>query len=253
MEELIQKPELEDAKQILEEYLTRNYTVQLNGLCTVNYTGRAKSKLDRGERLFLNKQDSALLIHGPDNYQPRNWQPQVDKWEVELRENELIVEAKRNNPEEILEVKFEEIDFVSVYQMVDKSDLQIQGDEVDIHDAIEEDPDMVEEGLKVIEREYKNPAGYIDFLAKGEDGDYVVVEVKRNPDHNTVMQLQRYIDEINNEYSGNVRGIIAAPKISDSLLDYLEEKGVGFSEIQMKDVIASYEEIDGSQKGLSDF
>ena len=82
MEKLLENPEFSEAVEVLEEYLRREYTVQVNGLCTVNYQGRAKSKLDRGERLVIKKQDSALLVHGPDNYQPKNWQPEVDRWKV---------------------------------------------------------------------------------------------------------------------------------------------------------------------------
>lgn len=253
MEKLVQKPDLPEAKEIIEEYLRRNCVLQVNGLCRVKYQGRAKSKLDRGERMVVKKEDSAFLIHGPDNYQPKNWQPDVDKWSVELEDDELRLRAERTNPEEIVEVVFEEIEIIIASKMVDKSELQIKGDEVDIHEAIEENPDILEEELKIIEREYKNPAGYIDVLARDKDDNYVVVEVKRNPDHNTVIQLQRYIDEIEQEFSGEVRGILAAPKITDSLLDYLEERDLEYSEIQMKDVIASYEEIDSSQKGLSDF
>jgi len=53
MEKLLENPEFSEAVEVLEEYLRREYTVQVNGLCTVNYQGRAKSKLDRGERLVI--------------------------------------------------------------------------------------------------------------------------------------------------------------------------------------------------------
>lgn len=253
MEELIQNPTKEESHEFLEKYLRRELILQINGLCKVRYQGRAKSKLDKGERIVLKKEDSAFLVHGPGNYQPKNWQPEVDKWTNKIEGDEIMLKAERTNPEEIVEVIFEEIELMAAYKMVDKSELQIKGDEIDIHEAIEENPEIIEEDLKIIEREYQNPAGYIDVFARDSEDNYVVVEVKRNPDHNTVLQLQRYIEEIENEYSGEVRGILAAPKISDNLLDYLDERNLEFVEIEMKDVIASYDEIDSSQKGLSDF
>lgn len=255
MKKLVQNPELEEAREILAEYLRREYTVQVNGLCSVNYQGRAKSKLDRGERMVIKKQDSAILVHGPDNYQPKNWQPEVDSYSVEIdREHEhLILEAKRGNPEEVVEIRFEELDFVLVDQMVDKSDLKIAGHEVDIHESIEDEPEIVEEGLKVVERERETPAGFIDVFARDEDDNYVVIEVKRNPDYNTVLQLQRYVDEIDEEFKGNIRGILVAPKMTDKVLDYLEDRDLEFVEVDMEDVINSYEAIDNSQSGLSDF
>lgn len=252
---LIKNPGLEKAETVLEEYLKRDYTVQLNGLCSVNYQGRAKSKLDRGERMVIKKQDSAILVHGPDNYQPKNWQPEVDSYSVSIddEENILVLKAERINPEEVVEIRFEDIDFLMVDQLVDKSDLKIRGHEVDIHESIEEDPEIVEESLKVVERERETPAGFIDVFARDKEENYVVIEVKRNPDYNTVLQLQRYVEEIEEEFSGDIRGILVAPKMTDKVLDYLQERSLEFVEVSMEEVIASYEAIDKSQKGLGDF
>ena len=41
--------------------------------------------------------------------------------------------------------------------------------------------------------------------------------------------------------------------MTDKILDYLEERDLEFVEVEMEEVIASYEAIDNSQKGLSDF
>jgi len=253
MKELVQNPDFEQASKILKEYLSREYTVQVNGLCTVDYTGRAASKLDRGERILLKKQDSALLVHGPDNYQPKNWQPEVDSFDVEVTDENLVLKALRRNPDEQVNIYFDEISLITVDQLVDKSELKIAGHEVDIHESIEERPELVEEGLKIVEREKETPAGFIDVFARDEEDDYVVIEVKRNPDYNTVLQLQRYVDEIEDEFNGEIRGILVAPKMTDKILDYLEERGLEFVEIEMEDVIPSYEAVDNSQKGLSDF
>lgn len=255
MQELVQNPSFPDAKEIIEEYVSRKYTLQLNGLCSVNYQGRAKSKLDRGERIVIKKQDSALLVHGPENYQPKNWQPEVDSWSVEVDEEaeELVLEARRTNPEELVEIRFEDIELVTVNKMVDKSELKIRGHEIDIHESIEQRPDIVEDGLKVIERERETPAGFIDVFARDQDDNYVVIEVKRNPNYNTVLQLQRYVDEIEEEFRGEIRGILVAPKMTEKVLKYLEDRGLEFVEVEMEDVIASYEAIDKSQREISDF
>lgn len=252
MEQLLESPDLEKAAEVLARYLSRPYTVQIDGLCRVNYQGRAKSSLDRGERMVIVKQDSALLVHGPENYQPRNWQPAVDSWEVDAGE-ELLLAARRHDPDETVEIRFEEVDLVSVRQMVDRSELQLRGHEVDIHESIEEEPGLVEDGLRVVERERKTPAGYIDVFARDADDRYVVIEVKRTPDYNTVLQLQRYVDEIADEFAADVRGILVAPELSDNVLDYLEERDLEFVEVDMEDVIASYEALDTSQRELAEF
>lgn len=253
MEKLIEDPEFKEVSKILKEYLFRPFTIQMTGLCSVNYQGRAKSKLDRGERLVVKKQDSALLVHGPENYQPKNWQPDVDTWSIKNNDEELLLTSKRNKPEEKVEITFENVDMISVFKLVDKSDLKIRGHEVDIHESIENNPEIIEEELKIIEREKETPAGFIDVFARDSQDNYVVIEVKRNPDYNTVLQLQRYVEEIEKEFRGKIRGILVAPKMTDNVLEYLEERDLEFVEVDMEDVIASYESIDNSQKGLSDF
>ena len=44
-----------------------------------------------------------------------------------------------------------------------------------------------------------------------------------------------------------------APKMTDKVLDYLKERDLEFVEVEMEDVIPSYESVDNSQKGLTDF
>ncbi len=165
----------------------------------------------------------------------------------------LILEAERTNPDEIVEIQFENLTLITVNKMVDKSDLKIRGHEVDIHESIEDEPEIVEKDLKVVEREKETPAGFIDVFARDKEDNWVVIEVKRNPDYNTVLQLQRYVDEIEKKYSGSIRGILLAPKMTDKILTYLKERDLEFVKVNMEDVIASYEAIDKSQKGLSDF
>ncbi|MCJ7450152.1 MAG: endonuclease NucS [Candidatus Nanohaloarchaeota archaeon QJJ-9] len=254
MEKLVESPSKTEAKELLEEYLRRNYTVTLTGLCSVNYQGRTKSKLDRGERLVIVKQDNSLLVHGPENYQPKNWQPDTDQFNLRADKEELILESKRNNPEETVEIRFGEIEMLHITQLVDKSDLKIKGHEIDIHEAIEENPELVEEDLKIVEREKETDAGFIDVFARSKDNQLVVIEVKRNPDHNSVLQLGRYVDEIEEEYPGReIRGILVAPKCSDNVKEYLEKKNLEFVEVDMEDVIPSYESLDQSQAELNQF
>ncbi|MDY6769070.1 MAG: endonuclease NucS [Candidatus Nanohaloarchaea archaeon] len=253
MERLLENPDIETAAAVLDQYLSRPYTVQINGLCSVSYQGRAKSSLDRGERLVIAKQDSALLVHGPDNYQPRNWQPEVDTWTVEIDEEELVVTAVRRDPDETVDIRFSGVDLLMVDKLVDESEMELRGHEIDIHDAIEQSPALVEEELTVVERERKTPAGYIDVFCRDRDDRYVVIEVKRNPDYNTVLQLQRYVDDLDDEFAADVRGILVAPKMTENVLDYLEDRGLEFVEIEMEDVIASHDGLDTSQQALGDF
>jgi len=254
MEELFHQPSMNEAKELIEEYGSRPYILQLCGLCSVNYQGRAKSKLDRGERMVIIKQDNSLLVHGPEQYQPKNWQPETDRFLVEIQDDQLVLESERTSPQEVVTIRFESLEMAYVTRLVDKADLKIAGHEIDIHEAIEEDPDLVEDGLVVVEREKDTPAGFIDVFARDTEDKLVVVEVKRNPDHNSVLQLNRYVEEIEKEFPGRqIRGILVAPAISDSILEYLEERDLEFVEVVMDEVIPSYEKFRQDQSSLEQF
>ncbi len=254
MEEIFTDPTLETVRDVLKEYMSRPFVVQVSGGCSVNYQGRAKSKLDSGERLLIVKQDNAVLIHGPENYQPKNWQPQTDEFDVFIESGQLVVVSRRFNPKEVVEVRFEDVELVFVTRLVDDRDLVVRGHEVDIHEAIERDPAIVEEGLKIVEREKKTDAGFIDVFASDEEGRLVVIEVKRNPNHNSVLQLGRYVKEIEEEFpSREIRGVLVAPKASESVVSYLEDRDLSFCEVSMEEVIPSYEKFRQNQSNLVQF
>lgn len=239
--ELIRSPDVKAAADLLREYISRPYLIQVSGPCSVNYQGRAQSKLDHGERLVIVKQDNAVLVHGPDGYQPKNWQPETDRFEVTVEDGQLHLESIRTDPRETVEIIFEDLDMLYVTQLVDRSELKIAGHEVDIHEAIEEDPDIIEDGLVVIEREKGTPAGYIDVFARDTEDRLVVIEVKRNPDYNSVIQLNRYLDEIADEFPDReLRGILVAPELSANVEEYLEERDLEFIDVDMDDVIPEY-------------
>lgn len=247
-------PSPERARELVDEYISRPYTLEIVGLCSVDYQGRAKSKLDRGERIVLVKQDNALLVHGPDNYQPKNWQPETDEFDIQVDDGQLVIESRRLNPEEVVTIRFESLDLVYVTELVDKSDLQVRGHEVDIHEAIEETPAIVEDGLSIIERERDTDAGFIDVFARDSAENLVVIEVKRNPNHNSVLQLNRYVEEIEGEFPGKtVRGILVAPEVSSSVQSYLTDRDLEFVDVDMEDVIPSYESFRESQADLNQF
>ncbi len=254
MEEIFKNPDLESVREVLDNYASRPFVVQITGDCSVNYQGRAKSKLDAGQRFVIIKQDNALLVHGPENYQPKNWQPETDEFSFRMDSGQLVLVSRRFNPKEVVEIRFESVELVYVTRLVDDRELVVRGHEVDIHEAIEGSPEIVEEDLCIVEREKETDAGFIDVFARDSDDNLVVIEVKRNPDHNSVLQLSRYIDEIEKEFpSREIRGILVAPKISDNVVNYLEKRDLEFIKIDMEDVIPSYEKFSQTQSSLGQF
>ena len=100
---------------------------------------------------------------------------------------------------------------------------------------ISKNVDLVEPGLKVVEREYMLSTGPIDFLCYDKDGKEVGLELKYpKAQSKDVRQLDGYLKEYSNakEYSHKIRGILVAPEISPKVEENLLKYGLQGKEVQ---------------------
>ncbi|MBS1263639.1 MAG: Endonuclease NucS [Methanonatronarchaeales archaeon] len=249
---LLESPSAGELEEFLRKALRRRGMVQVAALCTVEYRGRAESVLEEGERLVIAERDGAFLVHGPKGYRPKNWQPSTDRFKV-LGGNPVVLEARRSNPREVVRVTFHEVKYAVLAHLVDDEQLRLSGSEMDIQRALARGPETLEPGLRRVEREYRTDAGDVDLLARDGDGNYVAVEVKRNPGYGSAEQLDRYVRELKEGYGDNVRGILAAPEISSRLEKYLEKLELEGREIDADALTESISSIGGEQSSLDSF
>ena len=71
---ILEKPNCEDAYDLVQEALRKKATILIFACCKVNYEGRALSELNWGERIIMIKPDGAFLIHQEKKVEP------VNKW-----------------------------------------------------------------------------------------------------------------------------------------------------------------------------
>ena len=94
--------------------------------------------------------------------------------------------------------------------------------ESEIEASIRSNPEILEEGLKLVRPQYPTPVGPIDILCKDKNGNFVVIELKRGKESDKVVgQIQRYMAWVSENLAKNkqVRGIIAL-KEYDQKLEY---------------------------------
>jgi RecB family endonuclease NucS len=91
--------------------------------------------------------------------------------------------------------------------------------ERNLEDFVVQQLDVVEIGLRLIERQKSTPAGRLDLLCRDARGNYVVVELKKTRGTDQVVgQLLRYMGWAKGEYpQAKVRGIIIVDKKDDAL------------------------------------
>ena len=213
---LVEKPDLQMAKNFLLKSFRRKDFVIIAGNCRCEYSGRASSSLDWGDRITLIKGDGSVQVHRPSGYEPVNWQPPGCIFHSKITEkNVLQVKAVRRSPAEVVEVFFNEVFLVSVLRLRDTGKFFLYASEEDMQKAVISKPSILGEEFKIIAYEKRVEPGFVDVYGLDGEGNFIVVEIKRKTaGRKAVLQLARYVDSVRETVSRPVRGILAAPNIS---------------------------------------
>jgi len=225
-------PNVAEAEKAVKEAVSQRKTLLVVGNCWVHYLGRAKSKLEPGERILIVKEDGSLLVHRPVGYEPVNWQPPGCIFQIQAKDNILEVRAVRRKPAESVKVFFDKIHMVSALSLVDSGEFSLYASEEDMQKAILLEPSLLEEGFKPISYEKKVEPGFVDVYGVDKNGKLVVVEIKRKTAGKiAALQLAKYIGAVKGKANREVRGILVAPNIAKGVQRLLVTLGLEFKSL----------------------
>ena len=196
--------------------------------CTIDYDGRLNAHLPMATRLVMVKADGCVAVHADGGaYKPLNWMNAP---------NHLVEEEGRwivSNPKgETLTITFGEIHFETSHEMGEDPGLQKDGVELELQRLLAETPEVMEDGLKLIRREYPTPVGPVDLLCRDGNGGTVAVEVKRRGEIDGVEQLTRYLEFLNrDERLAPVRGLFVAQAIKPQARVLANDRAIGCVEV----------------------
>ena len=228
-------PNVAEAEKAVKEAVSQRKTLLVVGNCWVHYLGRAKSKLEPGERILIIKEDGSLLVHRPVGYEPVNWQPPGCIFNVKAKDNILEIRAVRRKPAESVKVFFDKIHMVSALSLADSGEFSLYASEEDMQKAILLEPSLLEEGFKPISYEKKVEPGFVDVYGADKNGKLVVVEIKRKTaGKEAALQLAKYIDAVKSKANREVRGILVAPNIAKDVQRLLATLGLEFKSLDPK-------------------
>ena len=208
--------------------------VQVAGQAEVTYQGRAASTAEAGAYLLMLKADGSLQIHHPKGVKPMNWQPKTDSVTAAVEDGYCVLTASRKSPAETVRVVMLDIHLAQALEIREEAGFLLAGSEAQLQATLSRQPELIEPGLTVLDRELVSGAGQMDLYARDSQGRYVVVELKRaRATQEAVHQLSRYVDAVRTFLQGEtpVRGILAAPGISAPAAMTLERLGLEFREI----------------------
>ena len=235
---------------LIRDALDRNETLVLGVNCSIRYSGRAESFLDFGDRILMIKNDKTLLVHQPTGNAPINYMKPETKHELALEDNKLVLHCK-NTPED-MHITIRTIHFFNNHKLEDGQTIIIQGTEEDMAKMLYNNPEMIEKGFKPVSTEEQTKYGFIDVLGTDKNGVLTAIECKRYcADLSAVTQLRRYVEKLmTSKGISNVRGIIAAPKITPNAEQMLKDWGFKFVSAKPPKYL---EEYDKKQKTLEFF
>jgi len=235
--------------------------------CEVEYEGRTSGHLGPGDRILVAKSDGTFLVHQPTGHKPVNWMPGGGTVSARVSEASAagtaaesasgdeprvaVLLARRTNPTERVEARILDAHGLTRFDATDGATYEESGTEAEMHEYIETNPEVLEEGLRIVDHERESKYGFIDFFARDESGTPVVVEVKRiQATLNHFDQLQRYVSlyeegeasphEGGVTAGGNdeVRGMLVAPDASERVRRALRDNGLEFVELAAFDTDA---------------
>jgi len=229
------KPSSEQSISLVKEAFSRRRGILIVGSCTVDYRGRASSKLESGERVVVFKADGSVLVHRPVGYEPVNWQPPGCVFHVDAAEDSVQVSAMRRQPAESVRISFDRVYLIAALNLVDVGKFALHASEEDMQKAVLLMPSLVEEGLKPISYEKKVEPGFVDVYCEDKAGRFVVIEIKRKTaGRQAALQLAKYVDAVRGIVNKEVRGILAAPKLSKGVQRLLTTLGLEYSVLSPK-------------------
>ncbi|MBE6493335.1 MAG: DUF91 domain-containing protein [Methanosphaera stadtmanae] len=224
----VDNPTINEAYELIDEGFRKKAMIIILANCHVEYEGRARSKLGKGDRLVLIKKDGTFAIHQELELDPVNWQAPGCKNNVSLNEDMIILTSKKIKPNEEIKVYLDEVYSATYYNILDTKELEIRGYEKHMVDLAWKQPELIEPGFRPTRREYQTDNGFIDLMGTDKDEKLMILEFKsRKAGTNAVKQLKRYVDcfKDNKEF---VRGIIVAPDITDNAKEELEKLQMEF-------------------------
>ena len=138
--------------------------------CEIAYHGRAVTRLGAGDRLIVFKEDGSLCVHSDSGFKPINYMAGPPT----VREDGDTIRVYRAASDETIVIVLHDVLSDDRIELLDDAVLEHDGAERQWHLLLERAPEMIEQGLTVLERERFTDTGPIDLFCRDAEGRTVV-------------------------------------------------------------------------------
>ena len=208
--------------------------------CTVDYQGRLQAHLPEAVRLLMVKADGSVAIHADGGaYKPLNWMNPPNRLVEDAAVDDAAVEDGAQgrwtvtNPKgETLTIILHDVISDTSVEMGPDPGLQKDGVEAHLQELLADDPTSINDGLRLVRREFPTSIGPVDLMCRDAEGVAVAVEVKRRGEIDGVEQLSRYLDFLNRDPALRpVRGVFVAQQIKPQAKVLAEDREIECVEV----------------------
>lgn len=91
--QVFENPSPKKAYRVIEEGIRKRVLIVILACCSASYEGRARSRLEPGERLIVIKPDGTFMIHQDRKVDPVNWQPPRSRCRSYMKGGKLYLEV----------------------------------------------------------------------------------------------------------------------------------------------------------------
>ncbi len=201
--------------------------------CEVTYTGRLNAVLPEALRLLMIKSDGSVMVHADTGgFKPQNWMtpPTV----IEEEDGLIVVRKRAGATEDRLDIRIVEVVSDVLHDMGEAAELEKDGVEAHLQEALADAPQFCGEGFRLVRREWPTDIGPVDLMCRDEQDAWIAVEIKRVATIDAVEQLTRYLDRIRLDPAmADCRGVLAAQQIKPQARVLAESRGIACVEVDL--------------------
>jgi RecB family endonuclease NucS len=201
--------------------------------CEVTYTGRLTAVLPEALRLLMIKSDGSVMVHADTGgYKPQNWMtpPTV----IEEQDGLIVVRKRAGSSEDRLDIRIAEVLSDVTHDMGEAAELEKDGVERHLQEALAGAPHHCGEGFRLVRREWPTDIGPVDLMCRDEQDGWIAVEIKRVATIDSVEQLARYLERIRLDPAmGECAGVLAAQQIKPQARTLAEARGIACVEVDL--------------------
>ena len=204
--------------------------------CEVTYTGRLNAVLPEALRLLMIKSDGSVMVHADTGgFKPQNWMtpPTV----IEEEDGLIVVRKRAGATEDRLDIRIVEVVSDVMHDMGEAAELEKDGVERHLQEALADAPQFCGEGFRLVRREWPTDIGPVDLMCRDETDGWIAVEIKRIATIDAVEQLTRYLERIRLDPAmAGCRGILAAQTFKPQAVVLAESRGIRCAEVDLAEL-----------------